>query len=143
MGMMLPAAQTTSPPARDVSLRWDGTPDPYRKLRSTALAGVPTLFHTALADALDIDLDRARDIADSDDVSSLVVALRALALAEEEAFLIYQCVWPSRPSDVRAVRAFLEAYQSVSQEQAADIVAAWRRPQPARSAANGLRTSRR
>lgn len=137
LGMMLPAARTTAAPATDnVNLRWDGTPDPYRKLRSTALAGVPALFHTALADALGITLDRARDIADDSDVSGLVVALRSLALAEEEAFLIYQCVWPSRPADVRAVRAFLEAYQSFSQEQAEEIVATWRTRPVAHKAAN-------
>lgn len=147
MGMMLPASETTAAPEdKNVSLRWDGTPAPYRKLRSTALAGAPALFHTALADALGIDLGRARAIADDTDVSGLIVALRSLALAEEEAFLIYQCVWPLRPADIRGVRAFLEAYNSVSQEQAVEIAASWRAPRALPEIANAsgaLRSSTR
>lgn len=125
--MMRPAAETTAAPDEPpVQLRWNGLPDSYRKLRSTALAGVPALFHTALADALEIDLDMARSICDGHDVSTLIVSLRSLGLSEEEAFLIYQAAWPSRTGDARAVRAFLDAYQSLSEEQAETIVAAWR-----------------
>lgn len=125
--MMTPkAAQTSQQPEQKVKLRWEGDPGAYRKLRSTALAGVPALFHTALADTLEIGIDRAREIADGSDMSVLIVALRALSLSEEEAFLIYHCAWPSHAVDRRAVRGFLDAFQAVSLEQAMAIVETWR-----------------
>jgi hypothetical protein len=55
-----------------------------------------------------------------------VVALRALSLSEEEAFLILQCVWAGRPGNLRTVGAFLDAYQAVSIEQAIRMVEAWK-----------------
>src|SRR5690606_37399702 len=89
--MMLPGEELRRPQAEPrVSLHWQGTPDAYRKLRSTALTGVPALFHTALADSLGITIERARDIADGRDVSVLIVAMRALDLSEEQAFLVFQ-----------------------------------------------------
>lgn len=127
--MMRSASETTAPkPDASVRLHWDETPDGYRRLRSTALAGVPTLFHIALADALEISLDKARSVSDGHDVSTLIVALRSLELSEEQAFLIYQCAWPSRTGDARAVRSFVDAYQSVTEQQAEAIVATWRGP---------------
>lgn len=127
--MMLPGEELRQPQEEPrVSLHWQGTPDAYRKLRSTALTGVPALFHTALADSLDIDMERARDIADGSDVSALIVAMRALDLGEEQAFLVFQCVWPERTGNARSVRAFLDAWQAVSKEQAEAIVGRWREP---------------
>lgn len=127
--MMQPAGKLREDhPAPGANLRWDGAPDAYRKLRSTALTGVPALFHTALADALDIDIAHARTIADGKDVSELIVALRALDLCEEQAFLIFQCAWPSPTGDARSVRAFLDAWQTVSKTQAETIVQSWRMP---------------
>ncbi|MEO3387857.1 hypothetical protein [Mesorhizobium sp. CAU 1741] len=127
--MMLPGEELRQPQAEPrVTLHWQGTPDAYLKLRSTALAGVPALFHTALADSLDVPMDRARAIADGSDVSVLIVALRALDLTEEQAFLVFQCVWPSRTGDARSVRGFIDAWQAVSKEQAETIVANWREP---------------
>lgn len=120
--MMLPAGGTAPRPG---GLRWQGEPDAYRKLRSTALAGVPALFQTALADALAIGIGCARTITEAADASRLVVALRALSLSEEEAFLILQCVWAGRPGNLRTVGAFLDAYQSVGTGQAVRIVEAW------------------
>lgn len=121
--MMLPSGTTA---ARPGGLRWEGEPDVYRKLRSTALAGVPALFQTALADALATGIGCARTITEAADASRLVVALRALSLSEEEAFLILQCVWAGRPGNLRTVGAFLDAYQAVSTEQAIRMVEAWK-----------------
>lgn len=123
-----PVPESALPPATTVKLRWDGEPTPYRKLRSTALAGVPALFHTALADALGIEVERARTITDSSDVSAFIVALRALALSDEEAFLLMQCIRPDRGHDIRAISAFLDAYAAVNSETAARFVEAWREP---------------
>ncbi|MBX9464585.1 MAG: hypothetical protein KL840_16745 [Aquamicrobium sp.] len=123
-----PPLESALPPGTTVKLRWDGEPTPYRKLRSTALAGAPALFHTALADALGIGVRRARAITDSSDVSAFIVALRALALSDEEAFLLMQCIRHDRGHDIRAVSAFLDAYAAVNAETAARFVEAWREP---------------
>lgn len=111
-----------------VKLRWDGQPTPYRKLLSTALAGVPALVHTALADALGIDVFRARAIVEDRDVSAFIVALRALALSAEQAFLLAQCIRRDRSHDVRAIGAFLNACAAVSPETAARLVEEWSAP---------------
>lgn len=136
--MMRSASETTGPvKAPEPRLRWEERPDGYRKLRSTALAGVPTLFQIALADALEITLDTARTLFGGDDMSPLIVALRALDLSEEQAFLICQCAGSSRASDARAVRRFIDAFQSITDAQADAVVAAWRnRPAAARSSHN-------
>lgn len=130
-------------PAPSVRLRWEGDPGVYRKLRSTALAGAPALFHTALADALAIAPAEARAIVEDKDASRLIVALRALPLGEEEAFLVMQCLRPAR--DRRGIAAFLDAWQAVSREDAAHVVEGWRAPSPhggpASTAAGRLRAS--
>lgn len=112
--------------ATSIRLRWEGDPGAFRKLRSTALTGVPALFHTALADALEIRLDRSRSIADAGDISELIVAMRALRLSPEEAFLIVQCVRPARLTHVRSISAFLDAYDAVTTDQAAMLLESWR-----------------
>lgn len=109
-------------------LRWQGDPGPYRKLRSTALTGVPALFHTALAGVLDIDIAQARAIAAEPGTSSLAVALRALSLSQEEAFLLIRCVHPAAPADPRSIAAFLDAYDAIAPQDAQATVASWRRP---------------
>ncbi|MEO3998538.1 hypothetical protein [Mesorhizobium sp. CAU 1732] len=109
-----------------VQLRWEGEPGSYRKLRSTALSGVPALFHTALADELGVPLPLARDIADSLDPSRLIVSLRAIALIEEEAFLVFQCAWSGQSGHARMTAAFIDAYQTITPETARQMVATWR-----------------
>jgi uncharacterized protein (DUF2336 family) len=126
-GMMLPSSGKADAAAHaDIRLRWDGDPGAYRKLRSTALTGVPALFQTALADALDIGFTRASDIAQATDISELIVAMRALKLSDEEAFLIVQCIRPSRLAHVRTISAFFDAYGAVTTAQASAIVEGWR-----------------
>lgn len=135
--MMRPAQETApapEPAGNAVRLRWEGEPGTYRKLRSTALAGAPALFHTALADALDIAPDCARDIVEDSDPARLIVALRALALSEEEAFLVMQCLRPAR--DRRGIAVWLDAWQAVSHEDAARVASRWRTPSPHGPAAN-------
>lgn len=124
--MMHPAQDATpsSEPAHRARLRWQDEPNTYRKLRSTALAGAPVLFHTALADALMIAPAQARAIAEDRDPARLIVALRALPLSEEEAFLIMQCLHPAH--DRHGIAMFLDAWQTVSQEEATHAAASWR-----------------
>ena len=136
--MMRPAGETAPadhPGAgTPIRLRWEGEPGTYRKLRSTALVTAPALFHTALADALDIAPADAAAIVEDSDPARLIVALRALGLSEEEAFLIMQCLHPVR--DRRGVALFLDAWQAVSREVAARVAAGWRDPSPHGAPAN-------
>jgi uncharacterized protein (DUF2336 family) len=123
--MMRPAAPEKAA-ASPVSLHWDGEPGAYRKLRSTALAGVSALFHTALADVLGIDLARAEAITDDPDIAGFIVALRSLSLSDEQALLLVQCVRPMRSGDTRAIAAFLDAYAAVTPDTAARLMGEWR-----------------
>lgn len=124
--MMRPSGQAAPKPGASASLRWEGDPGAYRKLRSTALTGVPALFQTALADALEIDMHRACAIVEGGDVSHLIVALRSLAIEEEQAFFVVQCVWPARFGQVRTISAFVDAFTAVTPQDAERIVAGWR-----------------
>lgn len=128
--MMRPAGRPADdrPRPRAVQLRWQGDPGPYRKLRSTALTGVPALFHTALAGVLGIDVAQARAVTSEPGGSSLAVALRALSLSPEEAFLLIRCVHPAAPADPRAIADFLDAYEAIAPQDAQATAASWRRP---------------
>lgn len=135
---MMRPAQDAAPAAAEPSpirIRWEGDPGAYRKLRSAALVGAPVVFHTALAGALGIATDEAAAIADDLDPARLIVALRALGLGAEEAFLVLQCLRPVRAR--REVATFLDAFEAVSHEDAARVAADWRRPSPHREPANG------
>lgn len=126
----------TAPPAR---IRWEGDPGIYRKLRSTALVGAATLFHTALAGALGIEASEARAISGDRDPARLILAFKALKLSGEEAFLILQCLRPAR--DRRDVANFLTAWEAVSADDAARVAAGWRAPSAHDAPANGRQPS--
>jgi len=117
-------ARPSPEPAQATPLRWQDKPGTYRKLRSTALTGVPILFHTALADALAIEPTQASSITQDADPARLIVALRALSLGEEEAFLIMQCLRPVQ--NRHGVATFLDAWQAISEQEASRVVAGWR-----------------
>ncbi len=90
-----------------------GLADPQisrRRLRHAALTGMPPLFHTALADALDLSLEQASDIACREDPSDLLDAFAALDLPDAEAFLILSCVRPGLFESVETVRHFVQIY---------------------------------
>jgi uncharacterized protein (DUF2336 family) len=114
------------PASNAPSLRWEGDPGAYRKLRSAALSGAPAAFHGALAGALAIAPATARAIAGDADPARLILALRALDLSAEEAFLVIQCLRPVR--ERREVAKFLAAWEAVAQDDAARVAAEWRRP---------------
>ncbi len=81
----------------------------FARLLDTALSGNPALFHTALADLLDIGLPRARDIAADVEGSELAAAFGALRLNEEQAFLLAALLSPARFDSVERIRGFVEA----------------------------------
>lgn len=122
--MMRPVTAPTS--AEPVRLRWESDPGVYLKLRSTAIAGAPALFHTALSDALDIPLPRARAIAENDDIADILTAFRALSLSQEQAFLLIHCLRPDRFTQRRATAGFLDAYAMLVPDVVAAAVEGWR-----------------
>lgn len=130
--------EATEPPS--IRIRWEGEPGVYRKLRSAALVGAPVVFHTALAGTLGIETAEAAAMVEDVDPARLIVALRALGLGAEEAFLVVQCLRPARAR--RDVANFLNAFEAVSREDAARVAAGWRKPSPHGEPANGGRASR-
>jgi uncharacterized protein (DUF2336 family) len=98
----------------------------YVKLRETALTGNAAFFHTALADALSLDLAMARSLTESASYSSLLVALRALDLGEDKAFLVAVAIFPSLFPHPQAIRIFLDRYRSLHQDAAQQTVDEWK-----------------
>lgn len=123
-----------------IRIRWEGEPSAYRKLRSAALVGAPIVFHTALAGALGIDTAEAAAMVEDVDPARLIVALRALGLGAEEAFLVIQCLRPVRAR--RDVANFLNAWEAVSREDAERVAAGWRKPSPHAEPANETKAAR-
>ncbi|MBB6466893.1 uncharacterized protein (DUF2336 family) [Aminobacter lissarensis] len=117
--MMTPAAprQTVADEERAPS---------YDKLKATALTGNDTFFQTALADALEIDLHAARSITEKSGYSSLIDALKALDLTEEQAFLLAASILPGQFAHAESVRLFLERYHALHRDVALDRVRDWK-----------------
>ena len=100
--------------------------EPYKRLRDTALSGRIVFFHTALADALEVDLSAAKRIADPDGYAALALALRALELGEEQAFMVCAAVAPLLFSHPAAIASFLRHYGAIDPGAAAEQVSRWR-----------------
>jgi uncharacterized protein (DUF2336 family) len=98
----------------------------YAKLRETALTGHATFFQTALADALELDFAAARSLTDGPSYSSLLVALRALDLGEDKAFLIAVAVFPRLFPHPEAIRIFLDRYRTLHLDVARRKVGEWK-----------------
>ena len=60
----------------------------YSRLRDTALTGNPALFHTVLANSLGTDFAIVSRMVGTSSYTSLLAALRALDLTDEQAFMI-------------------------------------------------------
>jgi len=115
--MMTPASKAMPDEARAPA---------YDRLKATALTGNDTFFQTALADALEIDLLAARLITEKSGYSSLIDALKALDLAEEQAFLLAATILPGQFAHAEAVRLFLERYRALNRDVALDRVRDWK-----------------
>jgi uncharacterized protein (DUF2336 family) len=98
----------------------------YEKLRATALTGVPAFFQTALADALDIEFDRARSLTETGSYYYLMVALKALGLEEAQAFLLTAAVFPTHFAHPETIRLFLERYGQLHRDAAIEKVGYWK-----------------
>ncbi len=98
----------------------------YASLRITALTGRPAFFHTALADALEVDLALARNISEPRSQASLMVAFRALYFSDEQAFLITAALNPLQFTQPEAIRIFLSRYSLLDLDVAIRRVAGWK-----------------
>lgn len=122
----------------------------YRKLRDSALTGNTGLLAAALSELLRIGPGRARSIAETESYNDLLVALRGLALSEEQAFIVVAAAFPRLFGHAEAVRLFLERYRLCDPDTAKDKVRGWRaaglsevlRPAAANEASAGSRPLR-
>ncbi|WP_246666001.1 hypothetical protein [Aquamicrobium sp. LC103] len=129
LAMMRPAGDPVQDDAANAGA--PGNEDVYPRLRATALTGSRPLFHTALAEALEIDPAKAHEVLEADEYSNLAAALRSLSLSEEQAFLLAMCARPLRFGNGKAIGRFIETYRAVDFEQASRTVCQWRRPSSA------------
>lgn len=130
--MMLPAgsrapsrAHAPQPPALP-ALDWTAVAAAAGKLVATGLTGKAALFHTALADAFDLDFRTAASIAEAGDLRRLSTALKAADLPSAQAFLIAALAFPPRFATTAAIRAFIETYAAIDVEKARRAVSSWR-----------------
>lgn len=108
------------------TIRSVAAPACFAKLRDTALTGNSTFFQTALADALGLNFRTARSITETTSYSALLAALRALELAEEQAFLIASAVFPRQFPHPEAIRLFLDRYRALPHDAAMERVRGWK-----------------
>lgn len=126
-GFMLPA-ETPQPNATEIEHRKNA----FARLKLTALTGNAAFFQTALADALDIDFSIARAITEGG-YTSLLAALRALDLKDEQAFLLTAAVFPTFFAHAESIRLFVERYHLMHRNAALDMVRGWKAETAARS----------
>lgn len=123
----LPRAPSQQRETLDATFQYGPRPGTYAKLRDTALTGVVALFHTALADALEIDMIRARAItAAVTGFADLMAALKYLELTEDQAFVVIAALHPQKFGHGEAIRLLLERYRLLHPEAAADKARGWR-----------------
>jgi uncharacterized protein (DUF2336 family) len=115
--MMRPAAETERG-SRSTVVEHGIVHGDFAKLRSAALAGDRSRFQTVLADALGIGFSHAKSLTEGWSYGGLATALRALDLADEQAFLLTAAQFPDAFGHVEAIRAFFAAYHSCSPDAA-------------------------
>ena len=94
--------------------QWHG----FRRLVDAALGTNPLLFQAALAELLGITLGQARRLAQRGAIADLVVAWKALALAEEQAFLLTVALRPGAFDALDKIRAFIDSFRALGAESA-------------------------
>ncbi len=101
----------------------------FLRLRDAALSGHRALLQTALADALGIWFDQAASILDGPVSQEFSVALKALSLRAEEAFLITALVSTESFRDASEIADFLKEYDGIDAKETAQALARWRSPE--------------
>jgi uncharacterized protein (DUF2336 family) len=110
----------------DMVARWPAPPGVFDKLRSTALTGLTELFARTLADVLSLAPDQGRALVSGQGRHELPIALRALDLSPEQAFLLAACVFGSDFAHPEAIRLFVERFSAHSPLAARATVREWR-----------------
>ena len=109
-----PAAEPSADPAM------------FGRLRNAALAGDDISFETALAEALGVEVPAVRSITCSPSYASLIAALRALDLSEEQAFLITASVFAGQFPHPETILMFIERYRGLDRSAALERVSGWK-----------------
>lgn len=112
--------------ARGIDTGVPGDHTVFGKLRDTAFTGNDAFFQTALADALGMTVEAIRPLVSTPGYSSLLAALRALDLGEEQAFMITAAIFPSQFPHPEAIRMFIERYRALDRETALERVRGWK-----------------
>ncbi len=142
--MMMPAgprAPSRAHPAQEAALApldWDAAHAAANRVVATGLSGKAALFHTAIADAFELDFRTAASIADDTDLRRLAMALKAATLPPAQAFLIAALAFPPRFVTTAAIRSFIELYAAIDVERARREVEALRRRMPRPPAASSV-----
>lgn len=103
----------------------------YSRLRDAAVTGYLSQFAKLLRDALRLSSKKIEDLLSDSSHSDLLVALRAMDLTPEQAFLLTAAIAPSNLSHKGAAHLFLARYSTLSIETARRRVASWRDEDPA------------
>lgn len=122
--------QAPSLPPAHGPIDWAAAHAAYARMVTTGLTGVAGLFHTAVADAFDMDFDGARRMVEADEGSALATALKAASLDTAEAFLVYALAYPPRIGSTSHIRDFVESYRAMDIDEARLQVADWRDKAP-------------
>lgn len=112
--------------ARGIDMLVPGDRGVFGKLRDTAFTGNDAFFQTALADALGMTAEAIRPLVNTPGYSTLLAALRAIDLGEEQAFMITAAIFPSQFPHPEAIRMFVERYRALDRETALERVRGWK-----------------
>ena len=127
--MMLPAgarAPSHAHPESAAQFDWSAARAAIPGIVETGLTGKAALFHTAIADAFDLDFATAIDVAEDIDTRRLAVALRAAEVSTAEAYLIAALAFPPRFATTASIRSFVGLYASLDLAQSRQEVISWR-----------------
>jgi uncharacterized protein (DUF2336 family) len=113
--------------AEERTVDWSPPPSgAYPDLREAAMSGDMRSLSEALARALDLAPARARSIVSGVVYSDLLLALKALDLSSEQAFLLTAAAYPAQVVHPAAIRLFHVRYEALKPETAREKVETWR-----------------
>lgn len=108
---MRPALPETAPPRRAAPRVIDR--DDYARLLDAALSPTPIHLQSALVDFVGIGSTEALALLARGGVADLLIAWKALALSEEQAFLLTAALRPAAFDGIHTIRDFLDAYRGL------------------------------
>ncbi len=127
--MMQPAGDRTPSRAHAPAARhrdWAQARAATARVVDTGLTGRAALFHTAIADAFDLDFPTAVDIAEDSNTRRLAVALKAVELPRADAYLIAALAFPPCFATTSSIRNFIELYAALDVDASRQEVIGWR-----------------